>query len=73
MIAMKFIGKDNLIGILGKFESKVFSKKTVEEIVNCYGDLFELDDNGNWVRSRKNSQIELILGDKYSDIGEVIR
>lgn len=69
---MKFIGKDNLIEILGKFESKTFSEKTIEGITDWYGDSFELDDEGNWVRSKKNDQISELLGDKYSDIGEFI-
>lgn len=69
---MKFIGKDNLIEILGKFESKTFSEKTIEGITDWYGDSFELDDEGNWVRSKKNDQISNLLGDKYSDIGDTI-
>lgn len=69
---MKFIGKDNLIEILGKFESKTCSEATLQEIVNWYGDIFDLNEDGNWVRSKKNDQISNLLGDKYSDIGDTI-
>lgn len=69
---MKFIGKDNLIEILCKFESETVSEKTIELLMDWYGDNFELDDGENWVRSKKNDQISNLLGDKYSDIGDTI-
>lgn len=69
---MKFIGKDNLIEILGKFESKTFSESTLQGILDWYGDSFEPNEEGNWERQMKNSNATELLGDKYSDIGNFI-
>lgn len=69
---MLFIGKDNLIEILGKFESNTFSESTIEGIFDWYADSFELNEDGNWERQLKNGHAQELLGEKYSDVGDYI-
>ena len=69
---MKFISKVNLMTILDSFKSESVSEGTIQNIMDWYGDSFEKDDTGNWIRLHENVEIQKLLGNKYEDVGNVI-